>query len=1537
MPPKLLTPLVVFAIITLSARASYGQCVVTDIDTIFTPETCCSPGAIAVSGDQLILGDRLSYFGDAFAAGRALIYEKTNGQYSLVSELRAPAPVAGESFGASVAIEGDLAVIGMSHDSDQVPFAGSAFIFERINGTWEQTYQCVPFDPVTSGFFGTAVTIVGDSIAVGAIGTDDGATDTGAVYIYRRNEADTWEFDRKLDRSNAQPGSFFGTSLASHENRLIAGALESTTPGPAATGRAYIFARDSEGEWVEEAELIAADGEAGDQFGRSVDIEGDYAVVGARYDHHSDLASSGSAYVFQFTDGTWSQVAKLVGSDRETVTLFGETVALEFPRILVGADDTGFGGFNVGAAFVYWNVNDQWEIATEITRPDTGHFGAFGRALDLQDSIAAVLAPSENPSRVYLIDLFSTFTDCNVDGFPDQCEPDCNDNGSADQCDITDQVSLDCDANGIPDECEPDCNQNGITDACDIESGASDDCDSNAIPDDCQLDCNGNEVADVCDLAFGTSIDCNGNDIPDDCESDCNNNGISDTCSDILNIFHQIPSPADTNSESWYFGYAVAADGPFLVVGEPANNDLGDLTGAAHVFNLESGTAEYVTTLYADPAEGFELFGESVAIHEETIVVGAPEELNTAGRSGSVHVFRRVGDEWNRVARLTASDGEERDFLGSSVAIHGSTIVAGARGDDFPGISAGGSAYVFREQNGIWQQAQKITPVDPCDQSQFGFSCSFDGTTLAIGSPSRSDFHPYDGAVFIFGETNGEWQQVNKLNAPLSTPTSEFGLHISIDEDRLIIGAPSYSRFGNALFPTGAAFIFKRQSGQWQLEEHLGSTLSNQWRHFGASVLIDNDHAYVFSSRNAVRNPARPGLTTYRRMNDTWRVTSNIQLEGSFEGREGQKLAIANSILATGLPSNEIQTVSGPRIGTVMLNNLDVDTDCNANLIPDDCELADNDCNQNGLPDDCDTMFADCNQNGIPDDCDITDCIEGDLTCMDCNGDGVPNICEPDCNADGIPDECEIANCPSGQPDCEDCNLNGVPDSCDPDCDGDGVPNTCEVTNNFASLFAQDYGAGTSFVGGLAFDGSHLIVGLRLRSRGGGNGAGSGAAMAFELVDEEWTYHSTILAPAAFRYEHFGDGIVIEGDTAIIGATNTNSMDAYLVFEKINNTWTYTSEFTHGNLANNPNSWRSIDIDNGTVVVGAPLDDEYGLGVGAAFVFRKVDGQWMQIAKLVPSDVENSVEFGASVAIDGSTIVVGAPRSLIDSTECGRVSVFREIEGKWSEIETLGPSDPRHRARFGKSVDIYNGVIAVKSAPNGGSFIDARPTLYVFEEDSGDWDQTGYLRPTSVPPVEIITTRDLAIEDDTIVLGLPEYSVPGGIPYSRIGTAVVVRKIDNQWQWVGNLISNHQFSNSYIGTNIFIQGGIVAVGASGFPFGGQGPNAVHMVQLRYGFPDCDGNEISDICDDASCQFPSAGCSACGPSNLLRTCYEMFENCDGDGNDGLCGTIPIERLSEFAQALVVDSKDYQDLCFFDIDRNGFINGKDIQPVVERLLP
>jgi hypothetical protein len=144
--------------------------------------------------------------------------------------------------------------------------------------------------------------------------------------------------------------------------------------------------------------------------------------------------------------------------------------------------------------------------------------------------------------------------------------------------------------------------------------------------------------------------------------------------------------------------------------------------------------------------------------------------------------------------------------------------------------------------------------------------------------------------------------------------------------------------------------------------------------------------------------------------------------------------------------------------------NVDCAQDCDLDGAPNAYEIGaglETDCNANGIPDSCDVDQggADCNSNGIPDLCDISG-----GSASDCNSNGVPDSCEPDCDADGIPNTCEITSGAS------DCDLNGIPDTCQADCDSDGVIDACEIAKGSSDCNANGIPDACEIASGAAMD-----------------------------------------------------------------------------------------------------------------------------------------------------------------------------------------------------------------------------------------------------------------------------------------------------------------------------------------------------------------------------------------------------------------------------------------------------------------------------------
>ncbi len=318
---------------------------------------------VAVSGDTAVAGAFLEDAGGG-NAGAAYIFQRSEGgadNWGQVKKLTASDAEAGDIFGVSVAVSGDTAVVGASSADARGLNAGAAYVFQRDQGgadNWGQVTKLTASDAEAGDQLGIRVAISGDTAVVGANHEDAGGIDAGAAYIFQRDQggADHWGQVKKLTASDAEAGDSFGFSVAVSGDTAVAGAYREDAGGDF-VGAAYVFQRDQGGadNWSQVTKLVASVAEAGDNFGWSVAVSGDTAVVGTSHGIFPD-SGPGAAYVFQRDHGgadNWGQVTKLTASDAQAGDEFGQSVAISGDTAVVGANHEGTGGDFVGAAYVF--------------------------------------------------------------------------------------------------------------------------------------------------------------------------------------------------------------------------------------------------------------------------------------------------------------------------------------------------------------------------------------------------------------------------------------------------------------------------------------------------------------------------------------------------------------------------------------------------------------------------------------------------------------------------------------------------------------------------------------------------------------------------------------------------------------------------------------------------------------------------------------------------------------------------------------------------------------------------------------------------------------------------------------------------------------------------------------------------------------------------------------------------------------------------------------------------------------------------------
>ena len=293
-----------------------------------------------------------------------------------------------DELGLAVAVSGTTALVGAPFDDDHGESSGAAYVFVKSGATWVQQAKLTPADGGANDAFGGAVAIAGDTAVIGAVSDDDAASDAGAAYVFVRTGT-TWTQQAKLTAGDAASNDQLGMSVAIAGDTAVVGTVNENEHGDRA-GAAYVFVRGGT-SWSQQAKLTAADGAEADQFGISVAVSGNTAVVGAYGDDDLGM-SSGSAYVFVRAGTSWSQQAKLNAADGAAIDEVGVSVAVDGDTALVGAVFEQ----DRGAAYVFVRSGASWSQQAKLAADDAAPGDNFGNAVALSGNTAVIGAPSDS-------------------------------------------------------------------------------------------------------------------------------------------------------------------------------------------------------------------------------------------------------------------------------------------------------------------------------------------------------------------------------------------------------------------------------------------------------------------------------------------------------------------------------------------------------------------------------------------------------------------------------------------------------------------------------------------------------------------------------------------------------------------------------------------------------------------------------------------------------------------------------------------------------------------------------------------------------------------------------------------------------------------------------------------------------------------------------------------------------------------------------------------------------------------------------------
>lgn len=791
------------------------------------------------------------------------------------------------------------------------------------------------------------------------------------------------------------------------------------------------------------------------------------------------------------------------------------------------------------------------------------------------------------------------------------------------------------------------------------------------------------------------------------------------------------------------FGVAVAIDGDTIAVGSRNTYDQNgeNLGGAGAVFVYSRTNSVWTlqqrivpTGTNARSVTGY--FGSSVAISGNTLIAGAylhgydENGANSLSNSGAAFIFTRTGSTWTQQQKIVGSGTNGRaasDYFGYAVAIDGDIAAVGASSQQYDEsglnqLAGAGAVYMFVRASGVWTLQQKIVATGTSarnSQDRFGTSVALFGTTVAVGAPN----HKYDetgaaalnyaGAVFVFKQSGTTWPLEQKIvgsgtNGRLAF--DYFGTSVSLTTNTLIVGSTSngYDENGaNLLGSSGAAFIFDRVTTTWTLTQKIvpqSPSTRTAASVFGNAVAISGSTAVVGAYNHtsdetgAAIDPVGAAFA-FKLTTGVWSqqkqvlplATNTARISGDNFARvlsvSGNTMAIAAPFHPYDQNDSNFLYRSGAvyiytRSGTAWsLQQKIVPTGLNAR--------------QSG------SYFGNGLYSGI-----YGLALDGDTLAV-----GMPNN-----------------------------SFDEAGSAINPEVGGVFVfkrtGTTWSLEQKLIPQGANAAAGGEKFGAVVTLHQNTIAVGVPFSSydETGSNYINSaGAVFVFTRNGSTWTQQQRIVATgtnARTGAESFGRTLALQNDDLVVGSTNsydengTNNLagaGSVFVLKRTGTTWSQTQKLvatgTNARLAADAFG-SQVAIDGNTIVVGAPSQDYDAVGgnmlanAGSAFVYTRSNGVWSQSQKIAAPLRAAGDRFGASIAVSGNFIAVGAPSHALDElnenskTNAGAVYVLKKsTENLWSVFSKLAGFGLNGRsadyANFGANISFQGGTLGIGVQEHG--------------------------------------------------------------------------------------------------------------------------------------------------------------------------------------------------------------------------------------------
>lgn len=690
-------------------------------------------------------------------------------------------------------------------------------------------------------------------------------------------------------------------------------------------------------------------------------------------------------------------------------------------------------------------------------------------------------------------------------------------------------------------------------------------------------------------------------------------------------------------------------------------------------------------------------------------------------------------------AKLYLEEGIEANAIaGRSVAISGDTALIGAPDDDVAGVTDAGAVYVFVRSGGVWTQQARLLADEPQESDHFGAAVALDGDTAVVGAPGDRicpSCGSVRGAVYTWRRSGSEWTREARLTAGAA---EELGAAVAVSGDTVVAGAPGG-------FGSGEAFVFFRSGATWTFEQELISDDSQSGDDYGTAVAIDGDTALVGSPGTETDVGSGAGAVfVFSRSGGTWTQQEQLLATGgtAIDGL-GTAVALDGDTALAGAPGDRCTFCipgSGPGAAYVFTRSGATWTQ-QAQLLASDGEVNDH----------YGAAVA----------------LSGDLALI---GNSV------DDTAAGT-------------------NAGSV-----------------YVLSRSGTAWSEDDqllpgASGDRFGRSVALDGPHAVIGAS--SDDTDLGANSGSAHAYLLDGGTFTREMGLLPSGARLDDRFGVATSLSGDRLLVGAPwyDTDAgldAGAAYVYRRTEAGWQLEAQLLPDEDSNG-SFGAAVALDGDTALVGA----SGASGGGAAYLYRRNGSRWEQATRLAPVAASPAGQFGFSVALDDGTALVGAPLETVSGgVKGGAVHVFVDDGTTWVHDDRLAASDAAENDGFGYFVAI-NGDAALVSAliDDTAAGVDAG-SAYVFRRTGAGWVEEAHLFADDGAGGDVFGF--VALDGDTAVVGSPGDDTPAG---ADAGSVHVFVRTAAGWALQDQLFAEEAAANDHFGYSVALDGDLLLSGS----------------------------------------------------------------------------------------------------------------------------